>query len=145
MRAQRRNGNLGELTGGPGTAVEGPRNAGTTIWSIGGLNTSTTFAGSIIDKDSTETATGLIAALTKVGTGTLTLTGTNTYSGATTISGGVLQIGSGGALGTLGTNAVTVAGGTTLTFDRSDNYTMFNNISGAGNLVIMGRGTDNHG
>ena len=136
--------NLGELTGGPGTAVEGPRNAGTTIWSIGGLNTSTTFAGSIIDKDSTETATGLIAALTKVGTGTLTLTGTNTYSGATTISGGVLQIGSGGALGTLGTNAVTVAGGTTLTFDRSDNYTMSNNISGAGNLVIMGRGTDNY-
>jgi autotransporter-associated beta strand protein len=136
--------NLGELTGGPGTAVEGPRNAGTTIWSIGGLNTSTTFAGSIIDKDPTETATGLIAALTKVGTGTLTLTGTNTYSGATTISGGVLQIGSGGALGTLGTNAVTVAGGTTLTFDRSDNYTMSNNISGAGNLVIMGRGTDNY-
>ena len=133
--------NLGELTGGPGTAVEGPRNAGTTIWSIGGLNTSTTFAGTIINQDATESATGLIAGLTKVGTGTLTLTGPNTYSGPTAISTGTLQIGSGGTNGTLGTAAITIAGGATLAFDRSDTYKVTNNISNAGTLTIAGGGT----
>jgi autotransporter-associated beta strand protein len=84
--------NVGELIGGPGTAVEGTRNAGTTIWSIGALNTSTTFAGTIENADSGEISAGLFAALTKVGTGKLSLAGQNTYSGNTIVSGGTLAL-----------------------------------------------------
>ena len=36
-------------------------------------------------------------ALTKSGTGSLTLTGTNTYTGGTTISAGTLQLGNAGS------------------------------------------------
>ncbi|MDD5097992.1 MAG: autotransporter domain-containing protein, partial [Candidatus Omnitrophica bacterium] len=59
----------------------------------GGDNTSTTFSGGI----GTEGAT---MALTKEGTGTLTLSGTNTYSGGTIITTGTLQAGNIKAFGT---------------------------------------------
>ena len=48
------------------------------------------------------------SALTKLGSGTLTLNADNTYSGGTTVSAGTLRI----AGGTLGTGAVIVNGGT---------------------------------
>jgi autotransporter-associated beta strand protein len=52
-------------------------------FAIGGLNTSTTFGGSIIDN----------VGITKVGTGTLTLTNaTLSYTGPTTVSNGVLLL-----------------------------------------------------
>src|SRR5271157_5752833 len=56
----------------------------------GGDNATTTFGGVL------QNGTGAVA-LTKVGTGTLTLTGINTYSGATTVTAGTLQAGSVGA------------------------------------------------
>ena len=60
---------------------------------------STTFAG--IFRDNPTLATGLVA-LTKVGTGTLTLTGASTHTGATTATGaGVLLLsGAGGSVAT---------------------------------------------
>jgi alpha-L-rhamnosidase len=137
--------NLGELTGGPATVLLGSRTtAGTTVWSVGGLNTSTTFAGVISNYTTTE-----ISALTKVGTGTLTLTGTNTggasgSTGTIMVSAGTLQIGDGNADGTLTAGNVTVAGGAALVFDRPDNYTVTNNISNAGTLTILGGGTNNY-
>src|SRR5262249_48952871 len=56
---------------------------GNKLLEIGGNNLSTTFAGKI---------SGESGALTKDGTGALTLTGTSTYTGATVIRGGTLVV-----------------------------------------------------
>ena len=73
--------------------------------SIGALNTSTTFSGNI---------TGTIA-ITKVGTGTLTLAAVgsakNSYTGATAINAGTLALGAGSAINS--TSSITVASGAT--------------------------------
>ena len=54
---------------------------------VGGNNGNSTYAGVLSSP----------GALTKVGTGLLTLIGSNTYSGNTTVSGGTLQVGDGSA------------------------------------------------
>jgi autotransporter-associated beta strand protein len=115
---------IGALTGSTLARMSGAQ------WVVGAKNTDTSFAGSILGN-----------ALTKVGTGTLTLTGnTNTYSGGTTISGGTLEIGSGGTAGTIGTGNISV--GATLAFNRSDSISdaNFGIISGTGNLAKRGGG-----
>ncbi len=100
---------------------------------LGNNNGSATFSGTIAN------GAGSIA-LIKNGTGTQTLTGTNTYTGVTTISGGVLQIGNGGASGSLGAGATT--DNASLVFNRSDNaYTYAGAISGSGSLTMNGTGT----
>jgi len=96
--------------------------------SIGANNSSTTFSGTI-------SGTGQVE---KIGSGTLLLSGGDTYSGITTISSGTLQIGDGGATGTLGTNSV--VDNADLWFNRSDNITVSNLISGSGNVQQKGTG-----
>ena len=56
-------------------------------------------------------------ALSKSNAGTLVLTATNTYAGGTTIGAGTLQLGNGGASGSILGN---VADNGTLAFNRSD-------------------------
>ncbi|MEI6674375.1 MAG: autotransporter-associated beta strand repeat-containing protein [Verrucomicrobiota bacterium] len=75
------------------------------------------------------------SSLTKDGAGTLTLTGANTHS-TTTISAGILQVGGGGTVGTLGSGSVT--DNAALVFNRSDSYggTLSNAISGSGALTL---------
>ena len=110
------------------------------------MNTSTTFSGSISNFGSTT----YLSALTKVGTGTLTLTGNNNnggsggLTGATTVSAGTLQIGDGNADGSLTGGAVTIASGATLAFNRPDTYTIANNIANSGSLNVLGGGTLNY-
>ena len=79
------------------------------------------------------------AALTKTTTNTVVLSGNNTYSGGTTNSAGTLQIGDGGASGTLGTGSV--ANNATLVINRNNAYALSNAISGSGSLVHVGTGT----
>jgi autotransporter-associated beta strand protein len=85
---------IGALVGDATSVVQGYQGglgATAKTWRIGALNTSTTFAGTIIDgagSSSTTAATNI----TKVGTGTLTLTGANTYTGDTSVEAGTLSI-----------------------------------------------------
>lgn len=77
---------VGALSGVATSYLAGGLSSGATItWQIGGRNQDTTFAGAIVNN------TGP-SALTKVGTGTLTLSGANTYTGATLVSAGRLRI-----------------------------------------------------
>jgi len=80
---------LGSLTGtSSATTLGGFSGSGTKTFEVGALNTSTTFAGAI--QDNPQGSGAPVIALTKVGTGTLTLSGTNTYTGATTVNAGTL-------------------------------------------------------
>ena len=75
----------------------------------------------------------------KDGSSTLTIdnSGPNVLS-AVTISGGTLQVGNGDANGDLG--SATVTDNSTLVFNRTDNITSANVVSGAGSLVQNGGG-----
>jgi outer membrane autotransporter protein len=75
-------------------------------------------------------------SLTHAGADTLTLAGNNTYSGGTVIDAGTLQVGAGGASGSLGSGGVTNNG--VLVFNRSDNIVVTNLIAGLGSLIQAG-------
>ncbi|CAI1196705.1 Outer membrane protein IcsA autotransporter precursor [Serratia quinivorans] len=77
-------------------------------------------------------------SLEQKGSGTLALTGNATQTGGTTISAGTLQIGNGGASGSI---AGDITNNSNLAFKRSDSYTFGGVISGSGNLQQNGTGT----
>ena len=82
---------VGSLTGGTGTKLQGATNdAGAVTYVIGGNSRSTSFAGTITDG---VFATPGIVGLTKTGTGTLTLSGgSSAFTGVTRVSGGTLSV-----------------------------------------------------
>ena len=79
--------------------------------------------------------------LTKLGGGTLILANNNAYSGGTTVSGGTLQIGNGGAIGSIASPTVSLNNGATVAFSRFDALAYAGAISGNGNVQQIGTGT----
>ncbi|PFH10045.1 outer membrane autotransporter protein [Collimonas sp. PA-H2] len=73
----------------------------------------------------------------KAGAGTLTLAGSNAYTGGTRISAGTLQLGNGGASGSI---VGDVANDGVLVFKRSDNVVFAGAISGRGTVTQAGAG-----
>jgi len=98
---------LGALSGGSGSRLQGSDQAGPGVdtYVIGGLNLDTEFAGTVTN--GTSATTPHLVAVTKIGTGTLTLSGANTYGGGTMVSNGTLVANNTTGSGT-GTGAVTV-------------------------------------
>jgi autotransporter-associated beta strand protein len=75
------------------------------------------------------------------GSGTLVLTGNNDYSGQTVIGSSVLQVGSGGTAGSIGTGDVFINDNGALRFNRSDLVAVTNRITYGGSFQQSGTGT----
>ena len=116
---------------------------------LGAGSTTGSIAGDVVnngvlafDRSNPVTFTGAISGNGSVeldGGGMLTFTGTNTYSGGTTISSGrTLQVGNGGATGSIAGN---VANEGTLAFNRSGTESFAGAISGGGAVEQNGSGT----
>ena len=98
---------IGSLSGTGGVVHPNNNLAGLTVTlEVGGLNSDTTYGG--ILRNNTN-ATPSVLALTKVGTGKLTLAATNTYTGGTTVQDGILEV---AATGALGSGPIAIEGGT---------------------------------
>ena len=111
---------FGSLAGGGTVAL------GTNALTVGGDNTASTFPGQF-------TGSG---AISKTGTGRLTIGGTTTgYTGTLSANAGVLRIGTGGASGSL---SGTVAVNGTVEVLRSDASTIPTIFTGAGALNFLG-------
>jgi fibronectin-binding autotransporter adhesin len=77
-------------------------------------------------------------SLTQAGGGLLTLTADNSYTGGTTIAAGTLQLGNGGATGSI---VGDVLNDGNLAFARSDTLTFAGTISGSGSVTQQSGGT----
>ncbi len=129
---------LGALTGGSNTTLSGATStSSTTIYSIGALGESTVFSGKITN------GTPGLTAITKTGTGTLTLAGSCSYTGTTSVSSGQLVIdGSLGATPVVASADATLAGdgviGGTVTAGTSAIISPGNTPGGAATLTVGG-------
>jgi len=111
-----------------------------TLIGAGNMQLSGTSAGNTVSG----VISGAGSGLSKLGSGSWILTGANTYTGVTTITTGTLQIGNGGATGSLSTTSA-IADNANLTFNRSNAVTQGVDFSGAaitgtGSLTQVGSG-----
>jgi autotransporter-associated beta strand protein len=83
--------------------------------------------------------TGGLSAGGLGGLGTVLLTNNNSFGGPVSIAHGTLQVGTGGANGSLGTNTAVSNTGGVLVMDTSSSQTL--TVTGAGNLTQSGSGT----
>jgi autotransporter-associated beta strand protein len=137
---------MGELSGSTGGCLCGHAvNSTPSIqeWVVGFLNTSTSYLGIFADNanssacGNSDGSTGNLVALTKVGSGTLTLGGNSTASGPVHIYGGSVVLGTNGASGKLGVNAV-ITDNANLTINRSNAVVQGVDFSG---VAISGNGS----
>ena len=119
--------NFGALTGGNLTSItNGTSASGTTLFSVGGLNSNCTFAGTIGNS-------GSPVALTKVGSAVLALSGTNIHTGATTIEDGTLVVS-----GELRSSPITLDNGTLQVDGAVSNTVTVNAGTVSGDGIIAG-------
>jgi fibronectin-binding autotransporter adhesin len=142
-------GTLAAVTAGTGLVTVGQ-------YAVGGVTTNGTLAGNgtinrplLYTSGANSTFSGVIGGANSTvtvntSTGSLTLNGTNTYNGTTTITAGTLQIGNGGATGSLSTSSA-ISNNGTLAFSRNNTITQGTDfasvISGTGNVLQSGTGT----
>ncbi|WP_293400041.1 autotransporter-associated beta strand repeat-containing protein [Phenylobacterium sp.] len=121
-------------------------NAGTLVLGAGGTTgsiasqTVNNFGVLGFDRADALTYGGVISqagSVEQLGAGKTTLTGTNIYTGGTTIRAGTLELGSGGATGSI-LGDVTNDG--LFIFNRSNTYAFTGRVSGAGGLRQAGSG-----
>ncbi|MDA9152023.1 autotransporter-associated beta strand repeat-containing protein [bacterium] len=98
------------------------------VLTVGGDNSSTIFSGIIQSEDGTGTG-----AITKVGTGSLTLSGNNNFGGAVNVNAGSLVISSNNALGNT-TNLTTVGSEATIDF-QNVNYSTIELLHNSGTIA----------
>ncbi|MDR1304058.1 MAG: PEP-CTERM sorting domain-containing protein [Verrucomicrobiales bacterium] len=110
---------------------------GISTFEVGALNLSGTFDGNISNYGQYANysfiytdVNNYVTALTKVGSGTLTLSNTNTYTGTTTVSGGVLLVSGSGAL--TRTAGVNVSAGGAFIYDSAVALDRAVNVSAGG-------------
>ena len=146
---------IGSLTGSGFVTTTGT--TGSDTLTVGSDNTSTAFSGSITDATG-----GRLLALTKVGTGTLTLSGNNTSTGPINVIGGTLALGGGSLVANVtdaanfayragAFNGRLIVTGGTLTINAP--FTVGNGLENDGGLTIgpgpaitlSGTGLDNEG
>ena len=144
------------INGGTLAAITVARNVANNMtvggdFTLGGQGFSTTFNGTVdlggatrsITLANTATINGVISngglslSISAGGSKTLILSGTNTFTGGTTISSGTLQVGAGGATGSL---AGAITNNASLVFNHSGAITAANLISGTGSVTKQGAG-----
>jgi len=86
-------------------------------------------AGGLVYSGPTITGSGSVVLL---GANSVTLTSSNNYTGSTTINGGTLQVGTGGANGSIGSGPVVNNGA--LAFNLANSTTVPNSIGGTGSV-----------
>ncbi|MBC7783298.1 MAG: autotransporter-associated beta strand repeat-containing protein, partial [Burkholderiales bacterium] len=112
--------------------IQNARAATTATFQIGGLNTNTAFPGII------QNGAGTVA-ITKVGTGTLSLSGANSYTGATTANAGQLNVSGAHSNGTTGNYAINNTGTLNLTGSLGGSAPV--SVNGGGTLLGGGNGS----
>ena len=156
-----KNETINGLTGVSGTTIYNTANGTASTLTVGNANGTTAFGG-VIANNAGGGQTGTLA-VTKLGTGTLTLSGSNTYTGGTRVSAGVLSVNtiadsgtsaigtagtlflSGGTLAFTGTTgitarAVTLTVASGLDVATSGTLTLNGAVSGGFNLTKTGNG-----
>ncbi len=122
---------IGSLAGSGGTVTSTV--TGTLTLTAGGDNTSTTYAGII------QNGTATSVALTKNGSGTLTLTGQSTNTGNTTVNGGTLRLNRSGGTTIPATQSVNV--NNTATLQVSSNQSLVNVVLASGTTLTVDAST----